>query len=82
MIFRDVGGCLCVLESYTLFANAFSHSVGCLFILFRVSFAVPHLLSLIRSYLFVFVFIVIPLGGGSEKILLWFVRECSAYVLL
>ena len=52
------------------FANIFSHSVGCLFVLFRVSFAVQKLLSLIKSYLFVFVFIVITLGGGSEKMLL------------
>ena len=64
------------------FANIFSHSVGCLFILFRVSFAVQKLLSLIKSHLFIFVFIVITLGGGSEKILLWLVRECSACVFL
>ena len=36
----------------------FSHSVGCLFVLSRVSFIVQKLLSLIRSYLFIFVFIV------------------------
>ena len=52
--------CLYILEinplSITLFANIFSHSVGCLFILFMVSFAVQKLLSLIRSHLFVFVF--------------------------
>ena len=42
--------------SVTSFANIFSHSVGCLFILFRVSFAVQKLLSLIRSHLFIFVF--------------------------
>ena len=57
------------------FAKIFSHSVGCLFILFRVSFAVQKLLSLIKSHLFIFVFIVITLGGGSEKILLWFMLE-------
>ena len=34
------------------FANIFSHSVGCLFALSMVSFAVQKLLSLIRSYLF------------------------------
>ena len=50
----------------------FSHSVGCLFILFRVSFAVKKLLSLIRSHLFIFVFIVNTLRGGSEKMLLLF----------
>ena len=39
-----------------LFADIFSHSVGCLFILLMVSFAVQKLLSLIRSYLFIFAF--------------------------
>ena len=61
--------------SVNSFAKIFSHSVGCLFILFRVSFAVQKLLSLIKSHLFIFVFIVITLGGGSEKILLWFMSE-------
>ena len=51
------------------FAKIFSHSVGCLFILFRVSFAVQKLLSLIRSHLFIFVFTVITLRGGSEMLL-------------
>ena len=53
-------------------ANIFSHSVDCLFVLFRVSFTVQKLLSLIGSHLFIFVFIVITLGGGSEKMLLSF----------
>ena len=44
------------------FANIFSHSVGCLFVLFMVSFAVPKLISLIRSHLFIFAFISIALG--------------------
>ena len=57
------------------FAKIFSHSVGCLFILFRISFAVQKLLSLIRSHLFIFVFTVITLRGGSEKMLLWFMSE-------
>ena len=53
--------------SVTLFENIFSHSVGCLFILFMVSFAVQKLLSLIVS-------IVITLGGGSkQKILQGFI---------
>ena len=47
------------------FAIIFSHSEGCLFTLFAVSFAVQKVLSLIRSYLFIFVFISITLGGGS-----------------
>ena len=53
----------------------FSHSVGCLFTLFRVSFAVQKLFSLIKSDLFIFVFIVITLRGGSEKMLLSFMSE-------
>jgi len=49
-----------------------------------VSFAVQKkLLSLIRSHLFIFVFISINLGDSSKKILLQFyVKECSAYVFL
>ena len=38
------------------------------------------LLSLIRSHLFIFAFILTILGGRSKKILLWFMSECSAYV--
>ena len=50
-----------------------------LFMLFRVSFAVQKLLSLIKSHLFIFVFIVISLRGGSEKMLLSFMSaECLA----
>ena len=68
--------CLYILEirplSVASFAKIFSHSVGCLFVLFRVSFAVQKLLSLIKSYLFIFVFTVITLRGGSEKMLLLF----------
>ena len=62
------------LLSIDLFTNIFSHSVGCLFVLFRVSFAVQKFLSLIRFHLLIFVFIVFTLGGGSEK-MLWFMSE-------
>ena len=45
--------CLYILEinplSIDSFANIFSHSKGCLFILFIVSFAVQNILSFIRS---------------------------------
>ena len=62
--------CLYILEinplSVTSFANIFSHFVGCLFVLFMVSFAVQKVLNLIRSYLFIFLI----LGGEYEKILL------------
>ena len=58
--------CLHILEIKPLlatsFANIFSHSVDYLFILFMVSFAVQKVVGLIRSHLFVFVFISIALG--------------------
>ena len=66
--------CLCILEinplSVDSFATIFSHSEGCLLILFMVSFAVQKLLSFIRSHMFIFVFISISLVGGSKRILL------------
>ena len=52
------------------FAIIFFHSEVCLFTLLIVSFIVQKLLSLIRSHLFIFAFISITLGGGSERILL------------
>ena len=67
----------CIIFLYTLeikplgvasSANISSHSVGCLFFLFMISFAVQKLLILIRSQLFIFVFIFITLGGGSPGI--------------
>ena len=61
--------CLYILEinflSVVPFAIIFSHSDGCLFTLFIVSYIVQKLLSLIRSHLFIFVFISITLAGGS-----------------
>ena len=64
--------CLYALEIYpllvTLFANISSHSVDCLF-LFTVSSAVQKHLNLIKSNLFIFVFIFITQGSGLIKIL-------------
>ena len=78
--------CLSVLEINCFlvasFANTFLPLWGCLFVLFMVSFAVQKPLCLIRSHLFIFVFIFITLGGGSKKILLQFLSECSACVFL
>ena len=58
--------CLYILEinpmSITSFENIFFHSVGCLSILFMVSFAVQKLLNLVRSHLFIFAFIFVALG--------------------
>ena len=62
-------GCLYILEINSLsvsFAIIFSLSEGCLFTLLIVSFIVKKLLSLIRSHLFIFVFISITLGGGHR----------------
>ena len=71
--------CLYILEinplSVVTFAIIFSHSEGCLLTLLIVSFPVQKLLSLIRSQLFTFVFISITLGGGSYRILLWFMSS-------
>ena len=61
--------CLYILEinplSVVSFAIIFYHSEGCIFILFTDSFAEQKLLSLIRSHLFIFVFISIILGGAN-----------------
>ena len=58
--------CLYILEIEPLlvasFANIFSQSLGCLFVLFLVSFAVQEIVNLIRSHLFIFAFISIALG--------------------
>ena len=61
--------CLYILEinplSVVSLAIIFSHSEGHLFTLLIVSFAVQKLLSLIRSHLFILVFISITLGDES-----------------
>ena len=61
--------CLYILEinplSVVSCAAIFSHSEGCLFTWFIISFAVQKRLSLIKSHLFTLVFISITLGGGS-----------------
>ena len=71
--------CLCIWEikplSVASFARIFSHSVGCLFIYLMVSFAVQKLLNLIRLHGSIFVFIVIILGGRSNKMFLWFMSK-------
>ena len=66
----------------TLFSSIFSQSVGCLFILFMISFAVKKLLNLMRPHLFIFVSISITLGDESKNITVICVKECSAYIFL
>ena len=67
---------VCVLLSYmsrlyileikplfiTTFSNIFSQTVGYLFNLLMVSFAVQKLINFIRSHLFIFACISVPLG--------------------
>ena len=60
--------------SVTSFANVFSHSVDCLFMLFKVFLSMQKLLSL-RSHLIIFAFISVTLGDWSKKTLLWFMSE-------
>ena len=76
--------CLYILKinplSVASFANIFSHSEGCLFI---VSFAVQKLLSLIISVYFCFYFYFHYSRRWIEKDLAEvYVKECSAYVFL
>ena len=54
------------------FAIIFSHSKCCHFTMLIVSFAEQKLLSLIKSQMFTYVFNSITLGGGSLRILVWF----------
>ena len=71
--------CLCILEIepllVALLPNIFSYTVCCLFILFKIFFAVQKFLTLIRPHLFICVFISLTLGKiflqlMSEKIFL------------
>ena len=64
--------CLYILEvkllSVALFADIFSaNMVGCLFVLFMISFAVQKLVSFTRSHLFIFGFIYIAVGGQFDS---------------
>ena len=61
--------CLYILDINSLsvvsFAIISSHTEGYLFTLLIVPSAMQKILSLIRSYLFTFVFISVTLGSGS-----------------
>ena len=71
--------CLYILEikllSVTLFANIFSYSEGCLFILSIISFAVQKPVSLIWSHLFIFVFISVALWDSPKKTSVQFMSD-------
>ena len=53
------------------------NSVGCLFVLLMVSFAVQKLLSLSVSHLFISAFISFALGDRFKKKLLWFTSKSN-----
>ena len=77
--------CLYILEikplSVASFANIFSHSVGCLFILFMVSFVVQKLLSLTRYQLFIFYFCFHYSRRRIQKdVAVIYVKECSVFL--
>ena len=63
--------CLYIMEIKLLwiasFANIFSQSVGCLFILFMVSFAVQKFISLVRSHLFILHLFLLPWETDLRK---------------
>ena len=64
-------------------ANIFSLSVGYLFVLFMGSFVVQKLFSLIRFYLFLFVFISSTVGDRFKKnIAVIYVKEHYALIFL
>ena len=72
--------CLYILEinplSVYLFVIISSHSEVYLFILFIIFFGVKRVLSLIRPHLFIFVFISVTIGSGSEGTLLQLMSNC------
>ena len=78
--------CLYILEinplSIVSYAIIFSHSEGFLFTLFIVSFLGQKVLGLIRSYLFIFAFISIALGGGSKNVLPMFSSKSFIFLAL
>ena len=51
----------------TLFGNIFSHFIAFLLLLFRVSFSVQKIISLIRFYLFIFAIISLGLRDSPKK---------------
>ena len=63
--------------SVVSFTIIFAHSEGCLFTLLMVSFVVQKHLSSIRSHLFIFVFISIIPGSGSQRILFWLMSKST-----
>ena len=78
--------CLYILEinylSVVSLAIIFSHSEGCLFTLFVVSFALQKLLSVIKSFFIFCFYFHYSRRWVIEDLAVIYVIECSAYVLL
>ena len=80
--------CLHIFEINSLsvasFAIIFSRSECCLFTLLIVSFVVQELLSLSRSHLFIYLFILFHYSSilSLEYLSVIYVIECSAYIFL
>ena len=57
------------------FANIFSLSVGCLFILLIISFTMKNLLCFIRSHSLIFAFVSFALGDRLKKIYCYILHQ-------
>ena len=66
---------LCILEikpsSEVSLANMFSHTVGSLFVLMLFSLAMQKIFILMRSHLFIFLYVSCSRGHISENIAVW-----------
>ena len=84
LLFLSCMSYLYILEikplSVTSFANIFSQCIGCLFVLFMVSFAVQKPVSLIRSHLFIFVLFLLLWETDLRKHWYDLCRECFTYI--
>ena len=78
--------CLNILEikplSVASFAKIFSHSMGCLFIFWMVSFAMQKLLSLIRFHWFILFSLTLFKKWIKQHVAVIYAKEHSAYVFL
>ena len=68
--------------SVASFASIFSHSEGCLFLLFMVSFAVQNLLVSLGHILFVCFYFHFSRRWVKKDLAVIYVIKCSAYVFL
>ena len=66
--------------SVASFAKILSHSGGGLFVLFRVSFAMQKLLSLIKSHLFIFVIMKEFLNNSFITLVSFIILEAKIFL--